>query len=81
MTATKSSKTTGSETTGNETTVWALIFGAWLVASVAKLGALFFSEVMHVAPCVLCWYQRIFMFPLVLLSGNVGKAKRIAEPC
>lgn len=51
----------------SETTVWALIFGAWLVASVATLGALFFSEVMHVAPCVLCWYQRIFMFPLVLV--------------
>ena len=31
------------------------------------LGALFFSEVMKLPPCVLCWYQRIFMFPLVLL--------------
>jgi len=51
----------------NETKAWTLIFGAWLVASASTLGALFFSEVMQVPPCVLCWYQRIFMFPLVLI--------------
>ncbi len=44
-----------------------LIFAAWLVATVAALGALFMSEIMGFAPCVLCWWQRIFMFPLVLL--------------
>ena len=49
----------------NET--WTLIFGAWLVASVSTLGALFFGEVMQLPPCVLCWYQRICMFPLVLI--------------
>lgn len=48
-------------------TTWTLIFGAWLVASIATLGALFFSEVMQLPPCVLCWYQRIFMFPLALI--------------
>lgn len=46
---------------------WMLVFGSWLVASAATLGALFFSEIMQLPPCVLCWYQRIFMFPLVLL--------------
>jgi disulfide bond formation protein DsbB len=46
---------------------WILIFAGWLVASVSTLGALFFSDVMELPPCVLCWYQRIFMFPLVLL--------------
>ena len=46
---------------------WSLVFACWLLAASATLGALFFSEVMHVAPCLLCWYQRIFMFPLVLL--------------
>ena len=51
----------------SETTAWMLVFGAWLVASVSTLGALFFGEVMHLPPCVLCWYQRIFMFPLVLI--------------
>ena len=50
----------------NDTT-WPLIFGAWLVASASTLGALFFGEVMQLPPCVLCWYQRICMFPLVLI--------------
>ena len=49
------------------TSGWTLIFCAWLVASVSMLGALFFGEVMHLPPCVLCWYQRIAMFPLVLI--------------
>ncbi|MDD2844824.1 MAG: disulfide bond formation protein B [Rhodoferax sp.] len=46
---------------------WALVFAAWLVATTATLGALFMSEIMGFAPCVLCWWQRIFMFPLVLV--------------
>jgi disulfide bond formation protein DsbB len=46
---------------------WSLVFAGWVVAASAMLGALFFSEVMKLPPCVLCWYQRIFMFPLVLL--------------
>ena len=50
-----------------ETTAWMMVFGAWLVASISTLGALFFGEVMQLPPCVLCWYQRIFMFPLVLI--------------
>ena len=32
-------------------------------------GSLFFSEVMDLQPCVLCWYQRIAMYPLVLIIG------------
>lgn len=51
----------------NETMAWTLIFCAWLVASVSTLGALFFGEVMKLPPCVLCWYQRICMFPLALI--------------
>lgn len=46
---------------------WALIFICWLIASVSTLGSLFFSEVMELPACSLCWYQRIFMFPLVLI--------------
>jgi len=46
---------------------WALVFACWLIASASSLGALFLSEVMEIAPCVLCWYQRIAMFPLVLV--------------
>jgi disulfide bond formation protein DsbB len=48
-------------------TGWLLIFAAWLVATIATLAALFLGEVMGYTPCVLCWYQRICMFPLVLI--------------
>jgi disulfide bond formation protein DsbB len=46
---------------------WTLVFAAWLIASASTLGALFFGEVMKLPPCSLCWYQRIFMFPLMLV--------------
>lgn len=46
---------------------WILTFSAWVVALVATLGSLFFSEVMEYPPCVLCWYQRICMYPLVIV--------------
>lgn len=42
---------------------------AFIQALVATAGSLYFSEVMHYIPCVLCWYQRIFMYPLVLILG------------
>jgi len=44
------------------------LFAAWLISLVATLGSLFFSEVMRLPPCVLCWYQRIFMYPLVMVT-------------
>ena len=47
--------------------VWYIIFGAWVIALISTLGSLFFSEVMRFPPCVLCWYQRICMYPLVLI--------------
>lgn len=48
---------------------WAILFLCWLIAGVATLGSLFFSDVMGFAPCVLCWYQRICIYPLVLIFG------------
>ena len=42
-----------------------LVYVAWVQALVATLGSLFFSEVLHLLPCLLCWYQRILMYPLV----------------
>lgn len=48
---------------------WTLLLAAWLVAVIATAGALFIGEVMLMLPCQLCWYQRIFMFPLVLVLG------------
>ena len=46
---------------------WTLVFACWLVAAISTLGALFLGEIMDLPPCVLCWYQRIFMFPLVFI--------------
>lgn len=46
---------------------WNIIFSAWLIALIASLGSLFFSEVMLFPPCVFCWYQRICMYPLVFI--------------
>lgn len=48
-------------------TNWLLLLAAWLLVTAATLGSLFFSEVMELPPCSLCWYQRVFMFPLTLV--------------
>ena len=40
-----------------------------VVATIATTGSLFFSEIAKYEPCKLCWIQRIFMYPLVLLLG------------
>lgn len=48
---------------------------AWIVALGATLGSLYFSEVADFAPCRLCWFQRIAMYPLsvILLVGAIRK--------
>ena len=46
---------------------WYLIFSAWIVSALSTTGSLFFSEVMMYPPCILCWYQRICMYPLVVI--------------
>lgn len=56
-----------SDITAAQDRQWSAVFLAWLIALFAMLGALFLGEVMHVPPCVLCWYQRIAMFPLVVI--------------
>ena len=47
--------------------VWLLLFAAWILVTMATLGSLFFSEVMDIPVCELCWYQRIAMYPLVIM--------------
>lgn len=42
---------------------------AFAVALVATLGSLFYSEIAGYEPCKLCWFQRIFMYPQVLILG------------
>jgi disulfide bond formation protein DsbB len=42
---------------------------AWLVSLAAVGGSLYFSEIAGFVPCTLCWVQRIFMYPLVVILG------------
>jgi disulfide bond formation protein DsbB len=48
---------------------------AWVVALVATVGSLMYSELFHYVPCRLCWFQRIAMYPLaiVLLVGAIRR--------
>ena len=46
-----------------------LLFLAFIVAAIAMSGSLYFSEARLFQPCKYCWYQRILMYPLVLLFG------------
>ena len=50
---------------------WYLVFACWLIAAVSLLGSLFLDQALGYDPCTMCWYQRIFMYPLVpvLLVG------------
>jgi disulfide bond formation protein DsbB len=56
------------------------IFLSWIVAFIATLGSLFFSEVMGFTPCLLCWYQRILMYPLsiILLIATIKNDRNIS---
>lgn len=56
------------------------LYVSWIVAITSVLGSLYFSEIMHFPPCILCWYQRIFMYPLAILIpiGIIKKDKNLA---
>ncbi len=47
----------------------AALWLAFIVAGTATAGSLYMSEVAGFIPCTLCWYQRIAMYPLVILLG------------
>lgn len=57
-----------------------ILYLAFLQALLATLGSLYFSEIKHYTPCILCWYQRIAMYPLVLIlaAGIIERNKRLA---
>jgi disulfide bond formation protein DsbB len=44
------------------------LWAAFVVAAVATGGSLFFSQVANFPPCELCWFQRICMYPLSILT-------------
>ena len=51
---------------------------AWVVALLATAGSLYFSEVAGFEPCLLCWYQRIAMYPLVIILGIAAVRRETA---
>lgn len=52
----------------------------WSIALIATLGSLYYSEIKGYIPCTMCWYQRIFMYPIVLIGiiALIQKNARIA---
>lgn len=46
-----------------------LVFISWVIALGAVIGSMGLSEILNLKPCALCWYQRIFMFPLAFVLG------------
>jgi disulfide bond formation protein DsbB len=52
-----------------------ILYIALLQSIAALLGSLYYSEIKNYTPCTLCWYQRILMYPLVILIA-VGILRR-----
>lgn len=54
-----------------------LLLGIWATALIATAGSLYFSEIRGYIPCDLCWIQRIFMYPLVIIVGVAYAQKNV----
>jgi len=63
-----------------EDRLWTPVFVIWLASLLGALGSLFFSDVMDLPPCTLCWYQRIAMYPMVAIAsvGMLIRDRRVA---
>ena len=49
--------------------VWGYeLWGAFVVASIATGGSLFYSQIGGAIPCEFCWFQRVLMYPLSILT-------------
>lgn len=53
--------------------IWLIV--AFVLALFAIAGTLIYSEALHFPPCRLCWFQRIFMYPILILLGH-GMVRR-----
>ena len=61
------------------------LWAAFVVAAIATGGSLFFSQIANFPPCELCWFQRICMYPLSILTllmalNNDNRASRYLLP-
>lgn len=56
------------------------LYFAWLLALIATLFSLYYSEILQIQPCTLCWYQRICLFPLawILAMAAYRNEEKIA---
>lgn len=57
------------------------LYVAWFQSLMALIGSLYYSEIRHFVPCTLCWYQRILIYPLVIIIavGIVRKDKKLYQ--
>ena len=55
------------------------LYIAWFQSLLATLSSLYLSEFVHFPPCVLCWYQRVCMYPLavIILVSILRKDKNV----
>lgn len=54
---------------------------SFILALVSTLGSLYYSEIAGFTPCKLCWFQRILMYPLVVIIfiGMRNKDKNLSR--
>lgn len=62
-----------------------VVIAAWIIAVIATAGSLLYQYGLGLFPCELCWYQRILMYPLVIVLGyavfvDPGDSYRLALP-
>lgn len=55
------------------------LYISFSISLIAVLGSLYFSEVMEYPPCTFCWYQRILMYPLVVILGIAAVRKDLKQ--
>ena len=53
----------------NEKRLELTLFIIWATSFIATTSSLYLSEILKYEPCSLCWYQRVFMYPLVIILG------------
>lgn len=54
-----------------------IMLAMWVIALIATAGSLYFSQIRGYTPCTLCWVQRIFMYPLVIVVGVAYAQKNV----
>ncbi len=56
---------------------------AGIIAITATLSSLFYSNIAGFAPCILCWWQRVFLYPqaIILAMATFIKDKHIRTFC